>query len=684
MQRYILAAFAALSLSAPIFAGTPVPAANATATPATPATPSTPRQIPIEQFLKQDTFGAIELSPDGKYIARSVPIGEKIVLVVARRSDGAMTGHFNLGGKTQVRDFWWVNNTRLLISVGEKFGELERPQPTGELYAMNADGSGQDLLVGWRATPEDNGTHITTGKKPESVGADLITVLHNEPNEVLVSVWDLADNSTPFTRVEKMDVNSGYRQPVTHAPVRGAEFVADSHGVVRFAVGAGADNRSKTYYRDGDSSEWQLINDEATSERTMEPVGFAAGDKIAYLEEQEHAGPNAIYAFDTSTHKMEVKLRDAVADPGQILHAPNSEEVIGVRYLDGKPRVVMFDDSSPLAKLRRSLEASFPGQDVTLRSFTWDGKFALLSVRSDRSPGDYYVFDMDKKKAEHLISRYDWIDPDQMSEMQPITLTDRDGVTLHGYLTVPNGSNGKNLPLVVHPHGGPSGVSDNWGFDPEVQLLASRGYAVLQVNFRGSGGYGRNFMHSGYRQWGGKMQDDLTDATHWAVQQGIADPHRICIYGASYGGYAALMGVAKEPSLYRCAIGYVGVYDMQAMYHTGDIQGSLSGENFLKETLGEDGLEAISPNHLASRITVPVMMVAGHEDQRAPFRHTELMRDALLQAGKQVDAKIYDKEGHGFFIDADKIDFYTRMLAFLDHNIGSGTSPASTASTDKH
>jgi dipeptidyl aminopeptidase/acylaminoacyl peptidase len=656
-------------------------------TQATAAPQTAHKLIPVEMFVRQDDFNEIKLSPTGEYVARTGPLDEKVVLVISRRSDGKVTGHFNLGGKTQVLDFWWVNDKRLLISVGEKFGELERPQATGELYATNADGTGQDLLVGWRATPENHGSHITTGKKEELVAASLIDTLPNDPDHVLVAVSDLGDDA-PYTRVEEMDVNSGHRRVIAHAPVRRASFVTDANGIVRFATGAGVDNLFKTYYRDGPSAEWQLINDESVTQRIMTPLGFAADGQTAYVEDEEQQGPDSIYVFDAATRKLQLKLRDATVDPGQILHSPNGEVPIGVRYMDGKPKIVLFDDTSSLSKLYRSLEASFPGQSVILYSFTHDGKQALLSVSSDRSPGDIYVFNLDSKKAEHLITSRDWIDPDRMGEVRPVTLTARDGLVLHGYLTLPNGSAGKNLPLVVNPHGGPFGISDVWGFNWEVQLLASRGYAVLQVNYRGSSNYGRAFLHAGYKQWGGKMQDDLTDATRWAIKEGIADPKRICIYGASYGGYAALMGVAKEPSLYRCAIGYVGVYDMNAMYHTGDIQDSKSGENFLKDTLGDENLDAISPDHLADRITVPVMLVAGREDVRAPPKHTELLRDALQHAGKQVDAKIYDKEGHGFFIQADKLDFYTRMLAFLDRNIGDhggGATAAAPAQADsKH
>lgn len=623
--------------------------------------------IAIADFVKDDSFDLVKLSPDAKYVARSVNIGEKTVLVVQQRVDGKITGHFNLGGKTQVRDFWWVNDHRLLISMGEKFGLLERPQATGEIYAMNADGGGQDLLVGWRAVDENKGSHITVAKKQELVGAELIPGWHKDPDKVLVSVWDFGGGA--YTRVEEMNVDSGRRSPVTRVPVQNAGFVVDAQGVVRMAMGEGVDNLSKTYYRDGDGAEWQLINDESASSHRLDPLGFSADGHTAYFEQEEAKGPDAIYAFDVATHKMQSVLRDPVADPGRTLHGPK-HEVIGFQYFDGKPHTVFLDENGSLARLYHSLEASFPDQSVVLENFTSDGNIALVFTYSDRSPGDYYLFDMVNKKAAHLISHRDWIDPDRMGIERPISFTSRDGVAIHGYLTLPPGSDGKNLPMVVNPHGGPIGVEDEWGFNGEVQLLASRGYAVLQVNYRGSNGYGRDFLHSGYKQWGGKMVDDVTDATQWAIKQGIADSRRVCIYGASYGGYAALMGVAREPSLYRCAIGYVGVYDMPAMYSAGDISDHTSGKNFLKETLGDQNLESISPDHLAARITVPVMMVAGHEDVRAPPKHTELMRDALLKAGKQVDAKIYGKEGHGFFIEADREDFYARMLDFLGHNIG--------------
>ncbi len=668
MHRFCLAALAALSLSAPAFAADPPAAAGQAA-----AAHGAP---PMADFLKRDAFGTMKISPTGEYIAATVPLSDRTSLIIFHRSDMKQTGHVTLPSKTHVIDFNWVNDKRILFSIGEKEGDLVTPRATGEIYGVNADGSGQgNALVGMRS---GDGHFVPSGKSHEMF-ASIIDTLRNDDDNVLVAIG----TSSPYTEVDRMNVNTGSLLKVARAPVRSAGFLHDPSGTVRFATGAGDDRRVKTYYRSAADAEWELINDEAQTERKLEPVGFSADGKTAYLQVEETAGPDGIYAFDTATRKRELLYRDDNTNPSNYLRSPEDGSVYAAVFDDGQPRVEYLDPDNRYAKQMRSIQASIKDAAVFPASYTKDGALALYVVYSDRIPGDFYLFDRSANRLAYIASKASWFKPDMLSEMRPVSIKARDGLPLEAFLTIPRGSDGKNLPMVINPHGGPFGAYDQWGFNPEVQLLASRGYAVLQVNFRGSGNYGRAFEHGGYKQWGGTMQDDLTDATHWAIEQGIANANRICIYGASYGGYAALEGVAKEPSLYRCAIGYVGVYDMPTMYHAGDIQGSKSGQNLLKEELGEDNLDAISPTHLAARITVPVMMVAGGEDQRAPAKHTELMRDALKRAGKQVDAKIYPGEGHGFYTEADRTDLYTRMLAFLDRYIGSG-AVAPTPVEDKH
>jgi dipeptidyl aminopeptidase/acylaminoacyl peptidase len=303
-------------------------------------------------------------------------------------------------------------------------------------------------------------------------------------------------------------------------------------------------------------------------------------------------------------------------------------------------------------------------------------------VESDRNPGAFYLYDADTKKVTFLMARAPWVEPGTMASMEPFAIKARDGMALHGYLTRPPGQEeAKNLPMVVYVHGGPYEIEDTWGYDPNVQAMASRGYAVLQVNFRGSGGYGYGFVKAGYGEWGAKMQDDVTDATRWAVEQGVADGKRICIFGGSYGGYAALQGAVREPDLYRCTIGYAGVYDLQLMKTRGDIPQSLYGDGYLNKVLGTDDkvLAQRSPINQIDRIKADVMLIVGGEDKRVPPVHGENLRNALLKRGKNVEWLYQPSEGHGFYLEKNRTDMLEKLIAFLDKNIGSASTPVAAA-----
>ncbi|HUH90271.1 MAG TPA: S9 family peptidase [Lysobacter sp.] len=636
------------------------------------------KAVDVDLYVRADLFESIKISPKGDYFAATVPLdnGRRTGLVIMRRADKAVTGTFSLGRNTHIADFHWVNDERVLISTSEKFGALEKPQLTGELYAINADGSKAQFLVGQRMMGEGAGTRIQP-RKVEQIAAFLVDPLLGDDKRVIVSIMPFG--ADPYTRAELMDVYTGRRVQVARAPVRNAGFIADNQGVVRFASGSGTENRQRLYYREGNGVEWQLINDENITDLTRLPIGFSADDKTAYLSSTRADGPDEILAFDIATMQTRQVLRDDNVDPAIVLHGVGGLMPVGVMLHDGKPRTAFFDEQSGDARLYRSLEVAFEGEAVRITSQSADGKVALVKTWSDRSPGDYFLFNRETKKADHLLSQREWFDPGQMAERRPIQLKARDGLDLHGYLTLPNGLSEKNLPMVVYPHGGPFGVQDTWEFDGQAQMMAEAGYAVLQLNFRGSSGYGKAFTRAGGREWGKAMQDDVTDATRWAIQQGIADAGRICIYGGSYGAYAALMGVAKEPDLYRCAVGYVGVYDLPTMHSQGDIQRRGSGETYLRERIGERAeLAAVSPTNMADRIKVPVFLVAGGEDERAPIVHSKMMERALRNAGVPVETLYYDNEGHGFYLEASRREYYTRLLAFLARHLG-GAEAATTA-----
>jgi dipeptidyl aminopeptidase/acylaminoacyl peptidase len=623
-------------------------------------------QVNVDALVRKDRFKDIVISPDGTYYAVTVPSEDGTGLLVIRRADKSVATAMNLGRDIHVHEVWWVNDERILYSIAEQFGSLDTPMPTGELFAVNAAGGKPEILVGQRVENLRRDSRLST-KKEEMVAAALVDDLPADDRNVIISV--AAFTAEPTTRAERMDVYTGKRTPITRAPVPRARFVTDNAGAIRFAHGHGGDNQGRLYYRANDDAEWVLANDEGVSGVDERPIGFSADNAVAYLQAERKDGPDAIVAFDPATQARTDVLRDAHADPAAILFAPDgSGAPVGVRYVDGTIRTAFFDEASKLARQQHALEGAFKGLAVDVTSATRDGRLLMVGTSSARNPGDFFVFDTVAKNADLVISRRNWINPEALSDMRPVELTARDGLVLRGYLTLPPGSDGKNLPAVVLPHGGPFGYFDQPYFDDDAQILAQAGYAVLQVNYRGSGNYGRRFRQAGAREWGGAMQDDLTDATKWLAAQGIADASRICIYGASYGAYAALAGVAREPSLYKCAAGLVGVYDLREF--AGD-RGSRSSATYVREWIGEgDALDAASPVHLAGRIKVPVFLSAGGEDFIAPIAHTRKMEAALKRAGVPVATLYYPNEGHGYYVEAHRREFYATLLDFLATHIG--------------
>ncbi len=631
-------------------------------------------QVDIDAYLKNDKLNDLRLSPTGEYLAATVPFDDRTGLVIFRRSDMQITGTFSLGKNSYVDDFEWASDERVLIAIADKLGQLDQPTPTGELYAINANGRGADVLVGYRVPDQGLGSRIQT-KKSELVAAYLSNTLPGDDRNVVVSIWPFTRREEPFTSAEQLDVYTGRRRVLARAPIQNATFTTDNSGEVRLASGFGSDNVQKLFYRQG--SGWKMINDRALSGHVEEPIGFSEDNKIAYLQVGQRSGPDAIVAWDTVSGERREVARDPLADPSRVIYRNGTGIPVGILVDADKPRTLFFDPASPEARMYRSLEAAFAGQAVYITSSTRDGRVVLVHTYSATDPGEFYLFDTVAKHAELAFANRDWIDPRTSADVEPISFKARDGLQLHGYLTRPQGSKGKPLPMVVLPHGGPFGVADSWGFDREAQMLAAAGYAVLQVNYRGSGNYGHAFEAAGARQWGGRMQDDVTDATHWAIDQGYADADRICIYGASYGGYAALMGAAKEPSLYKCAAGYVGVYDLPMMFVRGDVRTRGHGETYLKEWIGApDSLDDVSPVNLADRIKVPVFLAAGGEDQRAPIQHSKKMAAALTKAGVPVETLYFDNEGHGFYTEEHRRAFYTELLAFLNRSLGGAQAAA--------
>lgn len=625
-------------------------------------------QVDLALFEKHPTFGEIKISPTGEYFAATVPLGERTAMAVLRRSDNAVLARFALGDESHVERFHWVNDERLLLSMSRTFGSADQPYLTGELIAVDFDGGNLRMLAGSRAQQATAGSRIQN-REQQDVVAYLVHQLPDEPNTVLVKVRPFHDD--PYPTLETMDVRSGRRVQVARSPIQHADFSVDHAGELRFIRGLEDGRHSVLRYRQDKDAPWQVINDESSSGRVESPVGFSPDNRIAYLWVEDSRGTDKIVAFDTRSGERRDLLRHEVVDPDAILYSLSQPSVpVGARFVGEEVEQRFFDPQSPEARLYGMLQSAFKGQRVRITSATRDGKLALVSVSSGTNPGDFYLFETDTKKAHYLLSSRAWIDPGDMGEVRPVKFTARDGLVIHGYLTLPPGSDGKNLPMVVNPHGGPYFVHDGPGFDPEAQMLAHAGYAVLKVNFRGSSNYGRAFTQAGAGQWGLAMQDDLTDATRWAIGQGIADAGRICIYGGSYGGYAALMGVAKEPELYRCAAGLVGVYDVDRLVRD-DQGGSRLLAEYSSTWIGEPGtLAQVSPVRLADRIKAPVFLAAGGEDERVEVEQSEAMEAALEKAGVPVEALYFRNEGHGFYRPENRLAYYRQLLDFLSRHIG--------------
>ncbi len=482
-----------------------------------------------------------------------------------------------------------------------------------------------------------------------------------------------------FTQVFKIDVRDGTKAPVATAPIRDATVMADHNGAIRLAFGRDNDMSFKVYQRDASGGEWQPIFDSAKDHGEFLPIMFDRTNASFYYQCSGERSMGGICKWDTAKRSSETIWSAKEAAGVALVETADGKDAFAIRSLPGRPALTLLDKTAPEVSVLIDVMKQYPGEDVQITSESRDGKRMIFFVSADTDPGVYFLYDASKKKLVPLFQRRSWIKPAQMAAMEPVQFKARDGLQINGYLTRPLGKEtAKQLPTVVFVHGGPFGIRDDWTFDPEVQMLASRGYAVLQVNYRGSGGYGDAFERAGYREWGGKMQDDVTDATRWAVDQGIADKNRVCIFGASYGGYAAMEGATKEPDLYKCAIAYAGVYDLRLMLSSGDIPVFLRGQNYLKLTLGSDenDLWNRSPIAHVDRLKAKVMLVVGGADQRVPAEQGEHLHDELNRRNIAHEWVYERAEGHGFYDVTHTTQLYEKIVAFLNTEIGQTKSVA--------
>ncbi|HET7301634.1 MAG TPA: prolyl oligopeptidase family serine peptidase [Oleiagrimonas sp.] len=618
--------------------------------------------VSFEDLARHPQYREVKISPDGTHLAaKSVLKNGQTVLTVLSLQGGKS---FNVKPResADVLDFWWASPDRVLFTEAEHEGGWDVPLATGELWAVSASGHGSaDLLFGVRAL--EYGT------------AQFISRIAGDPKHVLVAItdWTSSGSTGALSGVYKMDVRNGQYVGVVTAPMRQASFLADHRGNVWFASGDDLKGDRKIYMRAGGTGDWQLLA-KASSNRDW-PVAFSADDSVVWFACPGAEGGFGVCRFDPATKQMTNVWSNPDVEMDGLEQGLAHDSIMGVRFVDGRPALSVFDARSPDAQALIALMKQYPGEDVQFTSGTDDGSKAIALVQADVDPGTYFMYDRASNKFTPILQRASWIDPTRMARKQPITLSARDGLKLHGYISYPPGQEkAKNLPMVAFVHGGPYGIRDDWSYDPYVQAMAMHGYAVLQVNYRGSGGYGYAFEEAGYHEWGGKMQDDVTDATRWAIAQGIADPNRICIYGGSYGGYAALEGAVKESNLYKCAIGYVGVYDLREMVGREDV---LSFESkYWKRTVGTDDtvLAQHSPIYQLDNLKAKVMLIVGGKDEIVLPQQGKDLHKALLKRHVPHEWLYMRDEWHGFYKEENVAELYSKVDAFLDANIGAGAA----------
>lgn len=629
-------------------------------------------QLPASEFARTDSFNSARISPDGKYLAIRAPAHDQTVLVVLEIDTGETESVIGFGRNRAVSSYWWVGNSRLLVTPAIQFNDYDEPVPTGDLVAVNADGSRKAFLFGQSAGDTVGSNIKRPERKPQY--ARVVAPLYDKSRRALVQIDDLrgrAGAPDRGTELALLDTQTGaYRsQGMSPRDVR-SRYFATRDGDALLVLSGSDDFTGLVLHRRATVGDPWV---EVTGLVIRGVSGVSNDGEAATLIAKGESGLDCVFTMALKTGEATQRACHDSADIEAVIRATDSGLPIAAIAYPGKPEWVAVDPDHRQAKLLRKIVGSFPeGTAVQPIDESDDGNRIVLLAYSDRDPGVYYLFDQRQKRISQLAVRRDWIDPETMARVEPFSFKARDGLTLHGYLTVPKGKTAEDLPLVVMPHGGPLGIRDYWGWDRDAQFMASRGYGVLQVNFRGSSGYGADFIDAGQRQWGGKMIDDITDAARWAIDQGHADPKRMCIFGGSYGGYAALMSAVREPDLYQCAIGFVGVYDLILQRSDTDITELRQGEAYYDVAVGatDKELRENSPITHIDKLKAPVLIIHGGQDKRVPLNQAQALRDALSRRKHPYEYYVESGEGHGFRNPENIAEFYTRIESFLGRHIG--------------
>lgn len=606
------------------------------------------RGLAIEDVFRKPERSDVRISPDGAHLGWLAPWDRRLNVHVRDLRTG-QERRVTHATDRDVRGWLWASDERLVYAQDSGGDENYR------LYAVKSDGTGAVDLTPF-----------------EGVKCGLLDDLECEPDRVL---FQMNRRDPRVFDAYRANVATGEIQLVAENPGNVVRWVTDWSGRIRAAVTTDGTTMS-LLFRETDTTPWRTLARHDFREK-LAPLGFTVDDRRLLVWSNVGRDKAAIFEYDPTTSTY-----------GRLVFEHPDVDVRGLEISRRRriPTAVAFEIDRPawhfLDGERRSqqeyLDNELPGRFNSLRSCSRDETRWVVHSACDRTLGSYHLLTWENNGARRaltpLFDASPWLAAARLAPMQPISYTSRDGLTIHGYLTVPAGVEPRNLPLVLNPHGGPWDVRDSWSFNPEVQFLADRGAAVLQVNYRGSTGYGKAFWTASFGQWGLRMQDDLTDAVRWAVAQGIADPGRVAIYGGSYGGYAALAGITKEPELFACAVSYCGVSNIFTM-----LDGLAPYREQLRAMLYEmvgdprrdaERLEATSPLFHVDRIRCPLLIAHGANDPRAPKSESDQIVAVLRERGVDVEYLVKDSEGHGFVNEENQFEFYHAMERFLAKHLG--------------
>jgi dipeptidyl aminopeptidase/acylaminoacyl peptidase len=657
--------------------------------------------VPLKDFFRNPAFADVQISPDGRFIS-AITYTEKfpearnlVVMEVGKWDDARLVTSYK---NEEIRWYEWADSERLVFKVDRDYDDVNRNFEYVGFYSVRHDGkAGRVLHEPFMNDRRSRGTSSSSASVVGGLREDIefLSDLPGDPDHILVSKRD----SFMFPDAYRLNLLNGKMTVAAQGEGVYLEWIADNAGLVRAAIGRGQSRDDLEYelvYRPDEASPWQTVSRFDTRSE-IQVHGFDVDDLHLWVSARIDDDRMALYRMNPQTREFGPAIAaDPEYDVGTLPFGAANSGLVSAR--DGTPLYMQY--ASDLREkvfidqdwqiIQQVIDGALP--DTHNDIVDWDLRWARLIVHawSDRDPGSYFLFDRESGTLRHLLQPMPWLDPRRMSPMEPVVFKARDGMKIHGYLTRPSAQSDAPVPMIVHPHGGPFGIRDVWAFNPEVQFLASRGYAVLQVNFRGSGGYGFDFEAAGYRRWGLEMQDDLTDAVEWAIEAGIADPDNIGIYGASYGGYATMMGLVKTPELYRVGINYVGVVDLPRMYRDDTRTRSVEGiqdwfRNWWVVHIGDPKADAAqlhdtSPINFVERIQAPVMVIHGRLDWRLDIdsQYWPLVR-ALKAGNKPHEAMVKRFEGHGFFKEKNQIELYSAIQAFLSRYMPTAQNPPAEA-----